>query len=469
MSKRAQKTLNKPASALTRKQQCLDHDASVAAEAVTAFATRRVSSVSWPMPSAGFGNNASESPPPSHLPTPGPYAMFGVHSDLMQLTPIPEPSGLKLSLARLESESHAVRLKRLRAVQGDSQTGGTYAWHLTRYRTWWESDQASCCGAEPGYTPILPFPVTAAKAVMYLEDETTQEKHQCGCSTKTVPRSTIRKSAVSQAISTLENWCVNHHHEYKGDVEAQINLWSDNCIKVIEDAAKRNEPKHIESLQALKAAGTSSDTYTPEELVHCSQWCLAAASGPRGTHIGARDRAMLLFSTSTAFRGESAHILQWSNLFVSEIPMDDISSGFRVPVLAALADNAKHNKDGQVDEHGALCHRNVDLCPVGAIAMMFFSYFHILSLPVPCFEPDFTNRSYGEYGYRSWYEYYVFSGERVNKQMSYDNHRDRVKLIHLSNDVNISKVTHAARPFAAQTARSHGASVLSPQQGFVHT
>jgi len=36
-------------------------------------------------------------------------------------------------------------------------------------------------------------------------------------------------------------------------------------------------------------------------------------------------------------------------------------------------------------------------------------------------------------------------------------HRDRVKLIHVENDVNISKVTHAARPYAAQTARSHGA------------
>jgi hypothetical protein len=32
-----------------------------------------------------------------------------------------------------------------------------------------------------------------------------------------------------------------------------------------------------------------------------------------------------------------------------------------------------------------------------------------------------------------------------------------VKRIHSHNNVNISKVTHAARPFAAQTARSHGA------------
>jgi hypothetical protein len=89
-------------------------------------------------------------------------------------------------------------------------------------------------------------------------------------------------------------------------------------------------------------------------------------------------------------------------------------------VLAALADNAKHNKDGRVDEHGALRHRNVNLCPVGALAMMFFAYFHVLSRPVPCFEPDFMNPDYGEYGYRLWYEYYVFSGEKVNKSMSYD-------------------------------------------------
>jgi hypothetical protein len=89
-------------------------------------------------------------------------------------------------------------------------------------------------------------------------------------------------------------------------------------------------------------------------------------------------------------------------------------------VLAALADNAKHNKDGRVDEHGALRHRKVELCPVGALGMMFFAYFHILCQPVPCYEPEFANPNYGEYGCRSWYECYVFSGEKIDKQMSYD-------------------------------------------------
>ena len=156
-------------------------------------------------------------------------------------------------------------------------------------------------------------------------------------------------------------------------------------------------------------------------------------------YIGARDRAMLLFVTLTAFCGESACIFQWSDLFVSEIPMDDISPEFRVPVsfftsslelailtacsskvLAALADNAKYNKDGCVDEHGALCNQRVELCPVGALGMMFFAYFNIPCQPVPRYEPEFANPNYSEYGHCSWYECYVFSGEKTDKQMSYD-------------------------------------------------
>ena len=41
----------------------------------------------------------------------------------------------------------------------------------------------------------------------------------------------------------------------------------------------------------------------------------------------------------------------------------------------------------------------------------------------------------------------------------YSAHNDRVNLIHIRNDVSITKSTHAGRPFAAQTARAHGASV----------
>ncbi|KAL6300579.1 hypothetical protein BKA93DRAFT_829024 [Sparassis latifolia] len=38
-------------------------------------------------------------------------------------------------------------------------------------------------------------------------------------------------------------------------------------------------------------------------------------------------------------------------------------------------------------------------------------------------------------------------------------HRDRLRGIHKENEISITKVTHASRSYAAQTARAHGATV----------
>lgn len=75
-----------------------------------------------------------------------------------------------------------------------------------------------------------------------------------------------------------------------------------------------------------------TDTYTTEELSHCSLWALASFSGPRHIYNGVRDRAMLLLAAATAFRGDSARKLQLSDLFRSEVPVDDLGLGTTVPV-----------------------------------------------------------------------------------------------------------------------------------------
>lgn len=152
-------------------------------------------------------------------------------------------------------------------------------------------------------------------------------------------------------------------------------------------------------------------------------------------------------------------------------------NGFLLQVLAALADNAKHNQQGRVDEHGALRHRLVELCPVGAIARMFFAFFHIMKCPLPSFVPSFTTDGYGEYGYREWYDYHVFaSKEDVKGQMTYDSawdlllvsgtcltsvsdHLKRVSIMHKENNVEITKSTHAGRYYSAMNSRAHGATV----------
>jgi len=89
-------------------------------------------------------------------------------------------------------------------------------------------------------------------------------------------------------------------------------------------------------------------------------------------------------------------------------------------VLGALADNAKTNQHGRVDEHGSIRHHHVKLCPVGALAMLFFAYFHMITQPVPVFSPEYNVANYGEFGRRPWYELYVFWAEKPSKQMSYD-------------------------------------------------
>lgn len=89
-------------------------------------------------------------------------------------------------------------------------------------------------------------------------------------------------------------------------------------------------------------------------------------------------------------------------------------------VLAALADNAKHNQVGRVEEHGALRHRYMKVCAVGAVAMLFFAQFHILNRHLPNFEPDFQNPEFGEWGSREWYRYHVFWTKSELERMSYE-------------------------------------------------
>ena len=152
-------------------------------------------------------------------------------------------------------------------------------------------------------------------------------------------------------------------------------------------------------------------------------------------------------------------------------------------VLAALADNAKHNQHGQVVEHGVIQHHHPELCAIRTLTLMFFGHFHVLNCIPPTFAPDFTNKDYGEYGHREWYSHYVFNAGLTKKEMSYDSkslrarhkqpephadkgnprhpkdHHERITVMHKKNNIDIMKKTHAGRHYAAQTARAHGASM----------
>ncbi|GBE84823.1 hypothetical protein SCP_0700030 [Sparassis crispa] len=230
---------------------------------------------------------------------------------------------LRHSLARLELKSHDTRVKKVQLDQDDNQTSSSYDCHVKNYATYWATFQAERCQRALGEVPVPVFPVTALKASFFLEYEIMREKCRQG-KNEAITGSNMGKSHISQVINALESWHRNNAYLYKDDPDAQMSLRTDICIHTAESSAKHQEPKCIEKTQALKAAGSSGDTYTPDELKRCLIWCLMDVSGVKSIWIGLRDRAMLLLSSTMAFRGESSHILEWLDLFLSSIPMDDV-------------------------------------------------------------------------------------------------------------------------------------------------
>lgn len=110
------------------------------------------------------------------------------------------------------------------------------------------------------------------------------------------------------------------------------------------------------------------------------------------------------------------------------------------------------------------------------LTILFFSIFHILGIATPNFMPDFSDPEYGEWGRWEWYGLHLFFVWNLTVPMSYKSkfkllnqvcivnvrildHRKQVNVMHAKNNINISKVTHAGKPYIAKTSHEHGASV----------
>lgn len=105
---------------------------------------------------------------------------FSIQSKLDLLPPNLAASellgGLAHSLAQLDADSHAVRLRQAQLEQEDKQTARTYRLAVESYIEWWGKYQMELVTKYPTRTAIPAFPVTAAKVVMFLDYETTRPK-----------------------------------------------------------------------------------------------------------------------------------------------------------------------------------------------------------------------------------------------------------------------------------------------------
>lgn len=141
-----------------------------------------------------------------------------------------------------------------------------------------------------------------------------------------------------------------------------------------------------------------------------------------------------------------------------------------------MSDEGKTNKNGRIDEHGAFRHHLPELCPIGAIAIHLFAYFHIENNPCPKFAPDFNHPQASAMGYRDWYKLRLFpSSKGLYTEMSYESkfifnhlfmskysdpnwkdHRQRVNRMKMASQIICQKVTHCGRIRAAENGSEFG-------------
>jgi hypothetical protein len=84
--------------------------------------------------------------------------------------------GMERSLAMLDETSHQVRMRTTARERSDKGTADAYSRRVCDYVTWWDSYQRECCEHDLTWTVVPAFPVTAVKAALFIDYETTRKK-----------------------------------------------------------------------------------------------------------------------------------------------------------------------------------------------------------------------------------------------------------------------------------------------------
>ncbi|KAF5385999.1 hypothetical protein D9615_002501 [Tricholomella constricta] len=386
--------------------------------------------------------------------------------DKGSIVTISDSTMLGSSLDAMGIETHQNRLSIREKMTSDTATGDLYARHLKNYLEFMEGDQARRIQQNPLWTPVPAHPITATKAAAFLQHETTRNKRTRDG--KDIPGTRLGPDHIKQCVNALESY--RYHHKgsdprYKDIPEAQVTLRDDERITTYEKSAYATESERVAESQVLKAKGVTSDTFKDDELIRCSMWLLRSSRKTvNQIHLALRDRAMLLISTSTAYRGDNLRRLQLSDISFRNIPMVDV--GLDVQVMATIfrSNKGKTNDTGRIDDQGAFRHRIPELCAIGALGFHLFGHYHLINASPPNFVPDFARPGAGEFGYRDWYTKLLFPGSNGN-EMTYENHNRRVNIIKKQNNIEISKVTHTGRSFFVLYTRERGSAKEDTRHG----
>jgi len=183
-----------------------------------------------------------------------------------------------------------------------------------------------------------------------------------------------------------------------------------------------------------------TETISSDELKRVGINLLSRHStGKKSAHLDLRDRAMLLISTAMTMRGDNVRPILLSDLMVNYVLLSqsrlnrtekvlycDSSWGTIVThllskALVIVSNEGKTNINSRLDFHAAFRHGHPEICSVGALALYFFSYFHIMKYERPDFAPQFVDPAHPEKGRQfTWHHHRLFpvSQNDPNEMMS---------------------------------------------------
>ena len=144
-----------------------------------------------------------------------------------------------------------------------------------------------------------------------------------------------------------------------------------------------------------------------------------------------RGRVCFLLSHFGLLRGENARDLELADMFSQVLDGEGYSE---CVALVLLIQHGKTNNFGKLQHVGFMRNKNVNICPVGAVAMYLFQRFHVDNEPFPSFKRS-----------ADWYDIKFLRGRSPMKSISYDTHKKSYESAFKALNLIFNKKTHINR------------------------
>ncbi|CAI5929838.1 unnamed protein product [Closterium sp. NIES-64] len=211
--------------------------------------------------------------------------------------------------------------------------------------------------------------------------------------------------------------------------------------------------------------GTLGDTYTTDQIHHLMfkvlpTWAARAYEPKAATPSQTLwkfllMRTMTLLGHHTLLRGASLRAIELPDLFLYRMGSASPEHSTRRPVVMVVASrNSKTNKDARLHHSYAARHLEQEMCAVGhTLLWLHFVYDQLSRSPTSrCVPPlDFTTPY-------SWYHKHLFHArnDKEQKELPASSHSRITKEMWRTNNIFITRNTHAARAGGAQELADDG-------------